>query len=247
MEFAHEKRPLLVVPALVLGVCMIFTAVVVGRYVVAAKAGHSIDVTGSAQRIIASDVVKWRITLTRTAPKDTMGDGYKLLKSDLDTLQKYLRKSGVASGITIAPVGIEPVMSYGYMEKGSEGPVAYTFRQEVTVESQDIAKITRVAQDASSLISGGALISTTSLEYFYSKLPELKIAMLSAATEDAKNRAAGIAESAGASLGGLRSASMGVFQITAPNSTEVSDYGMIDTASVKKQITAVVRASFTIR
>lgn len=245
MEFAHEKRPLLVVPALVIGICMILTAAVVGRYVLEAKAGNSIDVTGSAQRIIDSDVVKWHVTLTRSADKDTVKDGYALLKSDLQALQAFLKKNGLTgSGVTVAPVAIEPLMSYN---GNLQGPTGYTFRQEVTVESQDIAKVTKAAQDASALISGGALISTTSLEYFYSKLPELKIAMLSAATEDAKNRAAGIAESAGASLGGLRSASMGVFQITAPNSTEVSDYGMIDTASVKKQITAVIRASFTIR
>jgi hypothetical protein len=40
---------------------------------------------------------------------------------------------------------------------------------------------------------------------------------------------------------------MGVFQVTAPNSIDISDYGTYDTSSVRKQITAIVRASFTIR
>jgi hypothetical protein len=40
---------------------------------------------------------------------------------------------------------------------------------------------------------------------------------------------------------------MGVFQITAPYSTEVSDYGMYDTSTIDKQITAIVKASFEIK
>jgi hypothetical protein len=40
---------------------------------------------------------------------------------------------------------------------------------------------------------------------------------------------------------------MGVFQITAVNSTEISDYGSYDTSSIDKKVTAIVRASYTIK
>jgi len=42
----------------------------------------------------------------------------------------------------------------------------------------------------------------------------------------------------------LKSADMGVFQVTAVNSVDVSDYGSYDTSAFEKQITAVVRRSF---
>ncbi|MFA5160529.1 MAG: SIMPL domain-containing protein, partial [Candidatus Omnitrophota bacterium] len=42
------------------------------------------------------------------------------------------------------------------------------------------------------------------------------------------------------------SAKMGVFQITPVNSTEISDWGMNDTTSLDKKVTAVVNASFSI-
>jgi len=71
--------------------------------------------------------------------------------------------------------------------------------------------------------------------------------MLGLATNDAKLRAQKIAEQAGTEIGDLKSASMGVFQITAPYSTEVSDYGMYDTSTIDKQITAIVKASFEIK
>jgi hypothetical protein len=40
---------------------------------------------------------------------------------------------------------------------------------------------------------------------------------------------------------------MGVMQITPVNSTEVSDYGINDTSSIEKAITAIVTASFEVQ
>ena len=40
---------------------------------------------------------------------------------------------------------------------------------------------------------------------------------------------------------------MGVFLITARNSTDVSDYGIYDTSSLEMDITAVVSITFAIR
>ncbi len=237
----------LVLPSSILACGLVFCTIVGGWFAFGIKSiGHTIDVTGSAQQTIDSDVVMWRITLTRSAEKSVVQDGYNQLSSDLVSLQAYLRRNGLeGTGVTIGPVSIEPIMSYN--DPTAQGPTAYTFHQDITVTSQDIAKVTSVAQNAASLIGKGALISTTSLEYYYSKLAALKIAMLSAATKDAQSRARSIAESAGASLGPLRSANMGVFQVTAPNSTDISDSGTYDTSSVRKQITAIVRASFGVK
>ena len=71
--------------------------------------------------------------------------------------------------------------------------------------------------------------------------------MLGEAAKDAKTRADKIAESTNSSIGSIRSAKMGVMQITAPESTEVSDYGVNDTASIEKDVTAVVNVSFAVR
>jgi hypothetical protein len=44
----------------------------------------------------------------------------------------------------------------------------------------------------------------------------------------------------------MRSAKMGVFQITPATSTDISDYGMNDTTSFDKKVMAVVTVSFAI-
>jgi len=83
-------------------------------------------------------------------------------------------------------------------------------------------------------------------EFFYMKLDELKLEMLAKATENAKQRAEKMAGSTGNRIGVMRSAKMGVFQITPVNSTEVSDWGVNDTTSLEKRVTAVVNVSFAI-
>jgi hypothetical protein len=70
--------------------------------------------------------------------------------------------------------------------------------------------------------------------------------MLGEAAKDAKTRAEQIAASTGNSIGTVRSARMGVMQITAADSTDVSDSGISDTSAIDKDMTAVVNISFAV-
>ena len=80
----------------------------------------------------------------------------------------------------------------------------------------------------------------------YRQLDELKLEMLARATENAKQRAQNMAKATGNHIGPIRSAKMGVFQITPINSTEVADYGVNDLSALDKKVTAVVMATFAI-
>jgi hypothetical protein len=241
-----QYRSSFTIPAAILGLSLLLSTAVGGWYVYKVKAAaNTISVTGSAQKTITSDVAKWHVSLSRSTGTDNVKDGYAQLKGDLALLNAYLKKNGIdPKAVTVGTVSVDPTYSNN---GGADGPVGYTVHQDVTVETGDVQKITATAQNAGSLLAQGALLTTTSLEYYYSKLPEAKLEMLAEATKNAQERARKIAESAGAGLGALKDASMGVMQITAVNSTDVSDYGSYDTTSVDKQITAIVRASFGVR
>lgn len=238
-------RNLFTIPASILALGLIVTGLIVGMSFYNVKASqNAISVTGSAQKIITSDIVKWHVSLSRTTGLDGLKDGNAQISSDLAIFKQYLKKAGVDDkAITIAPVTV--TTNYNY--QNGQTPSGYQLTQEVIVESPDVQGITTIAQKASSLLNQGALVSTSSIEYYYSKLADLKVDMLAAATKDAQNRAEKIAQSAGAGLGNLRSADMGVMQVTAVHSVDVSDYGSYDTSSIQKQITAIVRASFALR
>ena len=81
------------------------------------------------------------------------------------------------------------------------------------------------------------------------KLADLKLQMLAEASQDAKSRAETITKSAGAKLGDLKSANMGVFQITKPNSSE-EDYtwgGAFNTSSKEKRASINMRLTYYVK
>jgi hypothetical protein len=90
-------------------------------------------------------------------------------------------------------------------------------------------------------------VSVQSLEYYYSKLPELRVKLLSSAIKDAEARAKSIVESTGRKVGSIRSASSGVVQVLPVNSVEISDYGSYDTSYVDKDVMVTVKATFGLK
>ncbi len=240
----------LVAFGVVLAIGMIVTGSVVSKtYYKVKSSDNTINVTGSAQKIIESDNARWNANFNRTVGADQLKDGSVQIKKDLDAVIDYLTKNGIKKEqITINPVTVYPNYEPSSNGYGSSGRVSgYNVSQQITVESNDVTNLTSIAQGSTSLLSQGIVFSSQPVEYYYSKLDDLKIEMLGAATDNAKQRAETIAEKSGADLGGLKAASMGVFQITTVNSTEVSDYGFFDTSAIKKRITAVVRTTFSVK
>ncbi len=219
--------------------------------------GNTISVTGSAERSVSSDTAKWTGGFSRSVGLDAIKTGNEGMKTDLQTVLQLLKEKGVTDAeITIQPPTATPVCegqgSLGYdklgQNCGSNKTVGYTLQQTLIVESSDVQKITKLAQEAAGRLgSSGVVFTSGSLEYYYSKLADLKLEMLSEATKNAKARAEKILDATDSKIGKLQNAGMGVFQVTAVNSTEISDYGMYDTSSIDKKITAVVRASFTLQ
>lgn len=224
---------------------MIITGSIVSKtYFKVKSADNTINVTGSAQKVIDSDSAQWSANFNRTVPVDQLKDGSVQIKKDLDAVVDYLTKNGIKKDqVTINPVTV--FANYESTSYGSTGKViSFNVSQQIVVQSSDVQNLTTIAQNSTSLLSQGIIFSSQPVEYYYSKLDDLKIEMLGAATDNSKQRAQAIAEKSGATLGGLKAASMGVFQITPLNSTDVSDYGVFDTTAIKKRITAVVRTTF---
>ena len=205
-----------------------------------------ITVTGSAQQPIRSDYATWQISFGRR--QTNLAAAYRSLKEDMNAVRAYL----VSKGVSKSELEVSQVFTTTLFTKTSEGYDTHTIEgynvsQRIYVRSHDVDKVTRLSRECTELIEKGVAVSSQAPEYFYTKLDELKIEMLAHATRNAKERAHNMARAAGNRIGVLRSAKMGVFQITAPNSTDVSDYGMNDTSSLDKKVMAVVSATFAIR
>lgn len=241
-----------VVAALLLTVGLVVAAQIVVRgieYVKTFQASR-LEVTGSADRVVTSDQVKWSGSFSRAVGALELGRGYQLMARDLDAVLSVLAEAGFErDDLTIAPVSVSTV----YRECYNAGPdcvrevTGYELYQWFSLSSDRVEDVTRLAQDAQPFVDAGLAYQTTSLEYYYSGLAAARPELLAEAIRDAQARAEAIAAVTGARVGPLQSADSGVFQVTQLNSTEVSAYGMYDTSTIEKRITAVVHASFSLR
>lgn len=204
-----------------------------------------INVTGSAQKNITSDYIVWTSGITRR--EADLPAAYKALKEDLDKVLAYLASKGInKEEIIINQISTTKIFKKSKEGKDTNDVEAYELSQSFEVRSNDVQKIDRVSRESTELINQNIIFVSDAPSYFYTKLDELKIEMLAKATENAKLRAQSMVGATGNRIGFMRSAKMGVFQITPVTSTDVSDYGVNDTSALEKKVMAVVSASFMI-
>ena len=209
------------------------------------RGDQTITVTGSAKRQIKSDSVIWKSAISYQAP--VLSEAYKSLSEAVPKVKAYLVSKGIPdSEITVSSISSQTL--HGRTSDGGETSeiTGYSLRQELEVRSKEVDKIGKIAREATELINQGILLESMAPEYYYTQIGGLKIEMLAEAAKDAKTRAEKIAESTGSSIGSVKTARMGVLQITPAGSNEVSDSGMNDTSSLDKDITAVVSIGFAV-
>ena len=236
---------------IVLGICIaaatiVSSMILSGGFLKVMKfTRQQISVTGSAQKDIKSDLIVWYGGIAKRDPD--LKTAHRLLKQDADKVKKYLIDKGIdEKELTIYQVRTDII--YRKNEKGydTNDIQGYKVSQAFEVKSKDVDKVNEISRESTEIIDQGVEFESAAPEYFYTKLDELKIEMLAKATENAKQRAENMAKATGNKIGFMRSARMGVFQITPVNSTEVSDYGVNDSSSLVKKVTAVVNVSFAI-
>ena len=232
-----------IIVAIIIAAGFITAAFYVTSGFVKIKSGSNvITVTGSAKKQITSDLVVW--TGSFSAKSQDLKTAYSLLEGNKNSVQTYLDKQGLTDKIVYSSINTNIHYVMGQYGQQTSEIEAYELSQDVTISSANIDKITEISRNITELINEGVQFQSQPPQYMYTKIADLKIEMLAAATKDASTRAQMIAENAGSKLGKLKSASMGVFQITPKYSNDVTDYGINDTTSLDKEITAVVNCQF---
>lgn len=204
-----------------------------------------ISVTGSAQKTIISDYMVWNCSFSRR--EQSLAEAYKKLGNDLENVSAYLKSKGFKdSEIIVSQISTWKIFKKNKEGKDTNDVEAYELSQGIEVRSSNVPVVDVVSRESTELINQGIIFVSASPSYFYTKLDELKIEMLAKATENAKARADNMVKATGNHIGFMRSARMGVFQITPITSTDVSDYGINDTTSLEKKVMAVVNVGFAI-
>jgi len=242
--------------AVILGLSFIAGTFIVSNTFYKVKAlSNVISVTGSADKMVTSDMAKWSSSFSRVVGTTDLKSGSAQLSKDLESVKSYFAEKGITEKeMTIKSVSVSSnCQSSNDIVWDKDGQkcskiIGYTLSQVIIIESSDVGKVTKLAQESvGALIARGLIFNSQNVEYYYNKLTDLRMEMVAEATKNAQQRAMQIAESTGAKIGNLQAASLGVFQVAALNSTEISDYGIYDNGSIEKKISATVRASFVLK
>ncbi|MBI2794853.1 MAG: SIMPL domain-containing protein [Ignavibacteria bacterium] len=238
-----------IIPPVAISIAVIIVAVVFSHaWTDTHPASEKINVTGLAQRDFTGDFIVWRASFERRAT--SINDAYTMMKRDADIVRRYLMGRGVKSSELIFDA-IDIQKEYRSVKVGDTYDKVFTgYRlwQAIRIESKHVDQIEALSREISELLNMGVELNSQSPEYYYTRLSELKVDLLAKAAADGRVRAEKIAENAGGSVGSIRRADMGIFQITAQNSSE--DYswgGAFNTSSKNKTASITVRMEFGMR
>jgi len=203
--------------SLIITLAVVITGYILGHsYLSKGKADPTISVTGLGETSFDSDLIVWRADFSRK--NMSLKEAYNELNKDLKLVKEYLSKKGIeAADIVIEAASIQKDYSNEYDENGnirSSSFSGYNLTQNMIIQSENVNLVEKTSREVSELIDAGIELNSNAPQYYYTQLAALKLSMIEQATKDAYNRAMKIAESGGGSLGNMKSADMGFFNIT---------------------------------
>lgn len=237
------------IAAIIFAIAIVLAAYIIGNsYVKRATPPGVISVTGSGSEDFISDLIVWEATFSQT--NVNLQTAYERLNENKETVRKYLLSKGIKEdNIVFNSVQTIEQTEAQYENGNYVGNVfkGYQLIQPIKIESKEVAQVEEVSREITELLEKGVQLNSIPPRYYYTKLTDLKIKMIAAATEDARLRAENIAQNSGSNLGDLRSADLGVFQIVGQNSGEDFTWGgAYNTVDKKKTASVTMRLEFEI-
>ncbi len=236
--------------AVILGICFLLAAIAVGIfYYQSKKPSKTVSVVGLAEKDFTSDLIVW--DLRYDVLDMDMKRSYAMIKDQNKIVKEFLSSKGIKNDeIDFKNISTKPKYE-SHWENGHwvENFEGYQSEQRIRVESKDVEKIEKIIREISELYDQNIKISSDDPEYYYTKLSDLKLEMLAQASKNARERAQTVTENAGGKLGDLKTATTGVFQITAPNSSEDSYSwgGAFNTSSKQKHVSINMRLTYYVK
>ena len=232
------------VPAIVIAVGMALAGLLIGNgFARGRDSDRSVTVKGVAERDVRADFAIWPLRVT--GADDDLGAANAKLAASIAGVRAFLVRHGVDTS-QVQLTGFAVADAYADQYASDRKPTnRYVIRQTMLVRSTQPDKVLAASQQVSELAAVGVAITSGEGEgsgsgptFVFSKLNDLKPAMIADATARAREAAAQFARDSHSELGEIRQANQGVFEILprdqAPGISE------------ENQITKVVRVVSTI-
>ena len=196
------------------------------------------------RRAVSANQVIWTLTAQEIAP--TAQQAVSLVANDVKALSAYLQRGGIdVSKLVLS--GVSTSNNEQYVNGNLTGKILnYQASRNVTVNSDNVYLIQKLSQGIGQILETGANIESSGPQYYVSNLQKLRPRLIAAAVRDAKSRAIALTSATGGSVGSVRSARSGPFQVNAAGSVEVSSGGVYDTTTIRKTVSTTVTVIFNL-
>jgi hypothetical protein len=211
------NRNIVLIAAALLGISVILGGYLLGDGLRRARmADRSVTVRGLAERDVTANLATWTIVFS------AQGSQLEAVQAESDrdarAVADFLRRSGFpGDSVTDSGAGVSQHYDSGRAEE------VVTIRRTVQLRTEDVMRARRASARQFDLIRNGVAVEEGSgLVYSFTRLNDIKPAMIAAATQDARRGAERFAADSGTAVGGIRSATQGYFSIEARDGEEGS-------------------------
>jgi hypothetical protein len=253
-EASSSSRNGLSTALMVLG-ALLAIGLVLGAYILGSQtksigSGRStVSVKGLAEKPVKADFAEWHVAVQSLDA--TFAGALNKLRQERGALDQFLDKQGFEkSSRRDETESVEP----NYVEKQVKGNTirvqeGFIATQIITINTKSLEKVTAAYKVALDYKASGHDIKYTSPNYLVSSLEEVKMSLISTATDNAKKRAQEFIKNSDAKLGNMRSAAQGAFYIL-PNTADAKtdEYGgTYDKSTIDKIARVVVTVEFNLK
>lgn len=199
---------------------------------------NTAEVKGLAERRVVADRAEWSIVYTVTgATRAAIPELYREAERQQKAIINLLKENGFEDGEINAGV-----LDYAYTEYRDDKQVlvdqAHSLVGTISVETEKVGQVAKGRSAVNGLIAEGFDIDNQAPRYRFTKLNDIKPAMLEEATRNARIAANEFATNAGVRVGSIRSALQGGFNIRDAG----EEFG--DTAKLEKDVRVVTTITF---
>jgi len=227
----------------ILALGLVGSSYMLSRFYLRLEREKVITVKGSAQKRLISD--KASLAARITVQSQSLEKAHKLLQTHVNELAALLQ-SERAVVVTVGGIELEKVYKRDAEGNPTNELDYFVLSQQFRLSSGDVKTIEALSHEIGGLLARGIQIVVYGPDYYITDLTDIKMELLAAATNDGCKRAQLMASNSGGKVGKLVEANQGIFQITVPDSTDVTDYGAYDTSTIEKDIKAVVTLKYLI-
>lgn len=240
MNSQHTIPAIILAAGLVLGGLLIGSGFARGR-----AADRFVTVKGVAERDVTADLALWPLRVS--AADNDLAAAQATVSRSLAKIRVFLQRSGIdTADAELQEVHVTD--NYALSYRAEQAPTRYVVRQTLMVRSTKPAVVLAASQRVGELVSAGVVLSSEEYQgggptFLFTKLNDVKPAMIAAATANAREAAEQFAKDSRTSLGGIRQASQGVFLILARDQAP----GISEESQVNKVVRVVSTVEYFLR